>query len=150
MNHPSDSNGALIRAMPVVFVLIWSTGFVVARLAMPHAPPLTFLSWRYAASLLAFGAWIALARAPWPQGRAQWGHLAVSGVYALPAIVAGSRVLIEQTLYEPLLDRLGKAAGIQAILLLHPAERAHHQRRQHRRHPQNPHRVPLPHRPRGM
>ena len=27
---------ALIAAMPAVFVLIWSTGFVVARLGMPH------------------------------------------------------------------------------------------------------------------
>jgi hypothetical protein len=24
-----------VRAMPVVFVLIWSTGFIVARYAMP-------------------------------------------------------------------------------------------------------------------
>jgi hypothetical protein len=30
---------AWLRAMPVVFVLIWSTGFVVARFGMPHAPP---------------------------------------------------------------------------------------------------------------
>ena len=70
----------LLAAMPWVFVAIWSTGFVVARLAMPHAPPLGFLAWRYMFSLLAFGLWIAIARAPWPQGRAQWGHLAVSGV----------------------------------------------------------------------
>ena len=35
---------ALLRAMPWVFVLIWSTGFVVARFGMPHAPPLTFLA----------------------------------------------------------------------------------------------------------
>ena len=40
--------------MPVVFVLIWSTGFVVARLAMPHAPPFGFLAWRFAISVLAF------------------------------------------------------------------------------------------------
>ena len=66
--------------MPWVFVAVWSTGFVVARLAMPHAPPLTFLSWRYAFSLLAFGLWIRLAGVAWPRGPAQWGHLAVSGV----------------------------------------------------------------------
>jgi drug/metabolite transporter (DMT)-like permease len=59
---------------------VWSTGFVVARLAMPHAPPLTFLTWRYAFSLLAFGVWIRAAGVAWPQGRAQWCHLAVSGV----------------------------------------------------------------------
>ena len=66
--------------MPWVFVGVWSTGFVVARLAMPHAPPLTFLAWRYALSLLAFGLWIQAAGVAWPQGRRQWGHLAVSGV----------------------------------------------------------------------
>jgi drug/metabolite transporter (DMT)-like permease len=71
---------ALLRSMPIVFVLIWSTGFVVARFGMPHAPPLTFLSWRYALSVLAFAVWIRLSRAAWPQGRRQWLHLAVTGV----------------------------------------------------------------------
>ena len=71
---------AVLAAMPWVFVGVWSTGFVVARLAMPHAPPLSFLCWRYAFSLLAFGLWIAVAGVPWPRERAQWGHLAVSGV----------------------------------------------------------------------
>jgi drug/metabolite transporter (DMT)-like permease len=65
--------------MPWVFVLIWSTGFVVARFGMPYAPPLTFLSVRYALSLLCFGAWIGLARAAWPRDRTQWLHLAVVG-----------------------------------------------------------------------
>ena len=71
---------ALLRAMPVVFVLIWSTGFVVARFGMPHAPPLTFLSWRYAFSVLAFLVWIRLSQAAWPAGRQQWLHLAVTGL----------------------------------------------------------------------
>lgn len=66
--------------MPALFVLIWSTGFVVARYGMPHAPPLTFLSWRYALSIACFALWIVVARAPWPRSRAQWWHLAVSGV----------------------------------------------------------------------
>lgn len=75
---PSDSR-ALLRAMPWVFVLIWSTGFVVARLGMPHAPPLGFLSVRYALSVACFALWIALARVALPP-RAQWIHLGVSGV----------------------------------------------------------------------
>jgi drug/metabolite transporter (DMT)-like permease len=70
----------LAAAMPAVFVLVWSTGFVVARYGMPHAPPLGFLALRYALSVLAFGLWIALAGAAWPRGRAQWSHLAVTGV----------------------------------------------------------------------
>jgi len=70
----------LVRAMPWVFVLIWSTGFVVARFGMPHAPPLSFLSIRYALSVLCFAVWIWWARAPWPIGRRQWLHLSVTGV----------------------------------------------------------------------
>jgi len=66
--------------MPAVFVVIWSTGFIVARYGMPHAPPLGFLAVRYALSVLAFGLWIALVRAAWPQGRAQWAHLALAGL----------------------------------------------------------------------
>ena len=69
----------LLRAMPVVFVLIWSTGFVVARLGMPHAQPLSFLLCRYGLSALCFGAWVRLSGAAWPQGRAQVLHLAVTG-----------------------------------------------------------------------
>ena len=78
-NSVSGRQQTLLASMPWVFVGLWSTGFVVARLAMPHAPPITFLCWRYAFSLLAFGAWVQLAGVAWPRGRAQWGHLAVSG-----------------------------------------------------------------------
>src|SRR5688572_17062481 len=65
--------------MPIVFVLIWSTGFVVARYGMPHAPPLGFLAWRYALSIAAFALWIAWSRPAWPRSGAQWLHLAVTG-----------------------------------------------------------------------
>ena len=71
---------AWVRAMPVAFVLIWSTGFVVARLGMPHAPPFGFLAWRYACSVLLFVLWVmAAGGARWPRGRTQWLHLAVTG-----------------------------------------------------------------------
>ena len=70
----------LIRAMPWLFVLIWSTGFIVARFGMPHAPPFGFLALRYALSLACLLVWIALAKVPWPTSRLQWQHLAVTGV----------------------------------------------------------------------
>jgi drug/metabolite transporter (DMT)-like permease len=49
-----DRAAGWLRAMPVVFVLIWSTGFIVARYGMPYAPPLKFLAVRYALSLVCF------------------------------------------------------------------------------------------------
>jgi drug/metabolite transporter (DMT)-like permease len=79
----------LLRAMPIVFVLIWSTGFVVARFGMPHAPPFTFLGWRYALSVLAFGVWIAIARPAWPRNGSQWLHLGVTGVLVQAGYLGG-------------------------------------------------------------
>jgi len=76
----TTSTRGIARAMPWIFVLIWSTGFVVARLGMPHSPPLGFLAIRYALSVLCFGVWIALARAAWPRSPRQWVHLAATGV----------------------------------------------------------------------
>lgn len=66
--------------MPAVFVLIWSTGFIVARYGMPYAPPLTFLAWRYAWSIVCFLPWIVAARVAWPASRTQWLHLGITGV----------------------------------------------------------------------
>ena len=77
---PEQRRLAWLNAMPWLFVLIWSTGFIVARYGMPNSPPFTFLLWRYVFSILCFVLWVKWARVPWPQGRAQWWHLAVTGV----------------------------------------------------------------------
>jgi len=75
----APTSRAVARTMPWVFVLVWSTGFIVARYAMPHAPPLKFLALRYALSVGCFVAWMKLARIAWPP-RHEWRHLAVSGM----------------------------------------------------------------------
>ncbi|MBE0547972.1 MAG: DMT family transporter [Rubrivivax sp.] len=98
---------ALLSAMPVVFVLIWSTGFVVARFGMPHAPPLGFLALRYAFSVAAFLVWILWARAAWPQGRTQWLHLGVTGVLMHAGYLGGVWAAVK--------DGLG--AGLAALIV---------------------------------
>ena len=85
----TDRQRALVQAMPWVFVLIWSTGFVAARFGMPHSPPMSFLALRYALSFVCFRVWIVLARVEWPQGAAQWLHLAVVGVLVHAAYLGG-------------------------------------------------------------
>jgi len=79
MTSPA-SPGALIRAMPAVFVLIWSTGFIVAKYGLPYAPPLSFLAIRYVLSLACFLVWIAIARVAWPRSGTQWLHLGITGI----------------------------------------------------------------------
>jgi len=66
--------------MPALFVAIWCTGFVVARLGMPHAPPISFLAIRFALSTLCFGAWVLASGVSWPSEPRQWMHLAVLGL----------------------------------------------------------------------
>jgi drug/metabolite transporter (DMT)-like permease len=100
-------NDRAVRAMPAVFVLIWSTGFVVARYGMPHAGPMAFLSIRYALSVLAFGVWIAWARAAWPRNGMQWLHLGVTGVFMHAGYLGGVWAAVK--------DGLG--AGMAALIV---------------------------------
>jgi drug/metabolite transporter (DMT)-like permease len=101
------AEGALLRAMPAVFVLIWATGFVVARFGMPHAPPLGFLAVRYALSILAFAIWLLFARAAWPRGRAQWLHLSVVGALMHAGYLGGVWVAV----------KAGLGAGLAALIV---------------------------------
>jgi len=89
------SASAWLKAMPAVFVLIWSTGFIVARYGMPYAPPLSFLAVRYALSIVCFLPWTVWAGVRWPQGRAQWGHLAVTGVLMHAGYLGGVWVAVK-------------------------------------------------------
>jgi drug/metabolite transporter (DMT)-like permease len=74
------SSGLFVRAMPWLFVPIWSTGFIVARYGMPHSPALTFLAIRFALSALCFALWVLISKAVWPRSRTQIFHLVVVGV----------------------------------------------------------------------
>jgi drug/metabolite transporter (DMT)-like permease len=99
--------------MPAVFVLIWSTGFVVAKYGLPYAPPLTFLSIRYALSLLCFLIWTVLARVSWPRGRRQWLHLAVSGILIHAGYLGGVWMAIKAGMGSGLASLM---VGLQPVL----------------------------------
>ncbi|MEK9811436.1 MAG: DMT family transporter [Bordetella sp.] len=57
----------LRASFPLVFVLLWSTGFVVARYGMPYAEPMTFLLLRFLLALGLLLPLILLMRTPWPK-----------------------------------------------------------------------------------
>ena len=93
--------------MPVVFVLIWSTGFIVARFGMPQSPPMKFLAARYALSILCFLPWIVFAKVRWPSGRAQWRHLAVVGVLMHACYLGGVWAAV----------KAGMGSGLAALIV---------------------------------
>jgi drug/metabolite transporter (DMT)-like permease len=95
---------------PIAFVLLWSTGFVVARYATRDAGPLTFLAVRMvlAAGLLAAIALVI--RAPRPTAeQVRWAAIAGVGLHAL--YLGGVFVAIDR----------GMPAGVSALISgLHP------------------------------
>lgn len=71
---------SLLAIAPAIFVLIWSTGWIVAKYAAPFADPLTFLAVRFAVAAAVLGVLAAAMRAEWPKTRAATVHALVSGV----------------------------------------------------------------------
>jgi len=107
--------------MPWWFVLIWSTGFIVAKYGMPNAEPLTFLALRFGGTLLVMLPVAMLTGTPWPVRRPSaaaadpavridWpliAHLAVSGILIQAVYLGGVWAAI----------KLGAPAGLAALVV---------------------------------
>jgi drug/metabolite transporter (DMT)-like permease len=64
---------------PALFVLLWSTGFIGAKLGVPYAGPFTFLSVRFAIVLILMLPLAIVLRAHWPATLREGAHIAASG-----------------------------------------------------------------------
>jgi drug/metabolite transporter (DMT)-like permease len=70
----------LLACAPVLFVLLWSTGWISAKYASLHADPLWFLTIRFVCAGLVVGLFAFAVGAPWPKGRKAWFHAIVAGL----------------------------------------------------------------------
>jgi drug/metabolite transporter (DMT)-like permease len=100
MNLPLD------KVIAPIFVLIWSTGFVIARLAMPYVEPATFLFWRFAGVLMAMAVLSMVWKMTWPS-RDQIKHIAIAGTMLQFGYLMGVWVAV----------RLGMTAGLVALIV---------------------------------
>ena len=133
----------LIAAAPILFVVMWATGFIVARYSAPHASPLAFLSIRFPLAGALFVLIALLIRAPWPGGRAAL-HAAIAGAFlhggylgpvywavahgmpaGVSALIVGlqplmTAILAARMVGEPISRRhwLGLATGILGVALV--------------------------------
>lgn len=94
-----------IAAMPFFFVILWSTGFIVAKFGLPYAEPLTFLLLRFVGVLVALLPLVLIMRAPWPRGKT--GHIAVAGILVQAGYLSGVWCAI----------KLGMPAGLAALIV---------------------------------
>jgi drug/metabolite transporter (DMT)-like permease len=89
----------------VVFVVLWSTGFVVARAIKPYADPNLFLLARFGGTALLFMTAALFARVEWPRGRALGKHLLAGALLQGVYLGAGYWAVAQ-----------GMSAGIMALL----------------------------------
>lgn len=94
-----------IAAAPLIFVLLWSTGFIGARYGLPYIEPLTFLAVRMVLVVLILGAIALISRARWPNGF-EIGHSLVAGCLVHGLYLGGVFIAISQ----------GVPAGISALI----------------------------------
>lgn len=96
---------SLFSPIPLFFVFLWSTGFIVARYGLPYAPPLTFLLLRFLGVLAILVPAVLLLRAPWPKGKV--GHVALAGLLLQAGYLSGVWCAI----------KLGMPAGLSALIV---------------------------------
>uniref|UniRef100_A0A7C3HS60 DMT family transporter n=1 Tax=Meiothermus ruber TaxID=277 RepID=A0A7C3HS60_MEIRU len=126
----------LATIAPLLFVLLWSTGFVGAKFGLPYAEPFTFL---WVRMLIVAGLLSALAgvlRSAWPSGWALNLHIGVSGLLlhagylggvffaisrgmpaGLAALIVGLQPILTALLAQPLLRERVSAVQWAGLLL---------------------------------
>lgn len=105
---------------PLVFVGIWATGFIVARLVVPHAEPLTFLVIRFGLSAVVFAVMAIAARVRWPRQPAAWGNAMLCGVLMQAAYVDGVFWSVRHGLLAALAALLGGLQPLMTAILSAP------------------------------
>ena len=83
-------------AAPLLFVMLWSTGFIGGKLGLPYAEPFTFLLWRYGIVTLLLLAVTVAMRAPWPASLTQAAHIAFAGIMVNAIYIGGVFSAISQ------------------------------------------------------
>jgi drug/metabolite transporter (DMT)-like permease len=123
---------ALARVAPGIFVLLWATGFLIAKLGVPYAQPMTILAMRFVLAAIMMATVAALTRAPWPRSWSRIGHIATIGILlhavylggcylaiydgmpaGMAALIAGFQPILTATLAGPVLGE--RTRGIQWI-----------------------------------
>jgi len=94
------------RIAPGLFVLLWSSGFIGARLGLPYIEPLGFLSIRCAGAVALLAMLAFLSGAPLPRPR-EVPHIAVAGVLIHAGCLGGVFVAIKH----------GLPTGIAALVM---------------------------------
>ncbi|ENO89847.1 DMT family transporter [Thauera linaloolentis] len=107
MPHPASPASWAQRLTPLLFVLLWSTGFIGAKFGLPYAEPLTFLLARYVLVITLMTALALAMRAPWPASPREAFHIGVTGLLVHALYLGGVFMSIDR----------GLPAGVSALVV---------------------------------
>jgi drug/metabolite transporter (DMT)-like permease len=110
---PLHQNSYRQFAPPVIFVILWSTGFIGAKFGLPYAEPFTFLLWRFGLVTLLLLITALLMRAPWPATPLQALHIATAGVLLNAVYIGGVFFAISQGVPSGIVSLI---VGLQPLL----------------------------------
>ncbi len=83
----------MARAAPMLFVVLWSSGFVATKAVLVGAEPLTYLTIRMALVVVVMALIVAIARPVWPT-RTQTAHSIVAGLLVHGFYLGGTTIAI--------------------------------------------------------
>jgi drug/metabolite transporter (DMT)-like permease len=109
-----------IRATPLTFALLWSSGFIVARYAAPDADPFTFLVARFASAGLILLLLAVVSGAPWPASARGVGHSMMAGALLHGGYLAGVWWAVAQGLPAGIAGLITAAQPLLTALLAGP------------------------------
>jgi drug/metabolite transporter (DMT)-like permease len=135
---------ALAQVAPGIFVLLWATGFLIAKLGVPYAQPMTILAMRFVLAAIMMASVAAVMRAPWPRSWRKIGHIAMIGILlhaiylggcylaiyggmpaGMVALIAGFQPILTATLAGPVLGErtrsiqwIGIAIGFVGLMMV--------------------------------
>jgi drug/metabolite transporter (DMT)-like permease len=104
---PRTSPVTLANLAPVIFVLLWSTGFVASKYGLPYAEPFTYLTLRFLFAGIILLVIALVTRAEWPKRGIEWAHLLTTGVLLHGIYLSGVFYAIH----------LGLPAGITSLIV---------------------------------
>ncbi len=91
----------------LLFVVLWSSAFVTAKLGVLEAEPLTFLGVRFALAAVFMALLATVVSAPWPRGLRAIGHAAVVGLLIHATYLGGVFIAISR----------GLPSGVAALIV---------------------------------
>ena len=105
-NAPGAGHRSASAGFAILFVLVWSSGYLVGGIGTRVASPTALGFWRFLVAAAVLGVVVAVTRPPWPDRPSVWAHQLLTGFLLQTVQFAGAFIAMGQ----------GMSAGLAALI----------------------------------